>query len=50
MPALSFTRVIIGELKPSSLAVVLQEEKGQELCRELAHVYHYYIHGEHGNR
>ena len=49
-PGDSFTRVIIGELKPASLAVVLQEGKSQDLCRELSHVYHYYIHGEQGNR
>jgi hypothetical protein len=22
---------------------------GQQVCRDLAHLYHYYLHGEHGN-
>lgn len=46
----AFTRVVIGDLKPDVLAQLARDEGGQALCRELGHLYHYYLHGEGGNR
>jgi structural maintenance of chromosomes flexible hinge domain-containing protein 1 len=46
----SFTRVIIGDLKPDILQQLANDAGGAQICRELAHVYHYYLHGEAGNR
>ncbi len=45
-----FTRVIIGDLKPDILQQLADDAGGAQICRELAHVYHYYLHGEGGNR
>lgn len=45
-----FTRVIIGDLKPAILQQLANDVGGAQICRELAHVYHYYLHGEDGNR
>ena len=44
----SFTRVIVSGLKPD----VLQHFDGgaaENVCRQLAHLYHYYLHGPDGN-
>ena len=42
----SFTRVVISDLKPE-----IVERMGSEgLCPQLAHLYHYYLHGSEGNR
>lgn len=47
----SFTRVIIGDLKPEILRQMVGDgEQGPAICQELAHLYHYYLHGETGNR
>lgn len=46
----AFTRVIIGDLKPEILQQLTADFDGGQLCRELAHLYHYYLHGEKGNR
>ncbi|KAI8466921.1 MAG: hypothetical protein J3K34DRAFT_524164 [Monoraphidium minutum] len=44
----SFTRVVVGDLKPDVLAA-LAEDGGLSVLRDLAHLYHYYIHGPKGN-
>lgn len=46
----AFTRVIIGDLKADILQQLADDAGGAQICRELAHVYHYYLHGEAGNR
>ena len=46
----SFTRVVVGDLKPDILQQLADDTGGAHICRELAHVYHYYLHGEGGNR
>jgi hypothetical protein len=46
----AFTRVVIGDLKPDVLQQLAADEAGGHLCSELAHLYHYYLHGEGGNR
>ncbi|KAL4443930.1 hypothetical protein ABPG75_011667 [Micractinium tetrahymenae] len=46
----SFTRVVIGDLKPDVLRQIMDDEAGSHICQELAHLYHYYLHGEQGNR
>ena len=49
-PAASFTRVTIGQLKPAILKQMAEEVKKPHIARTLAHLYHYYLHGERGNR
>ena len=48
----SFTRVVISDLKPEILARLAgrgpAEDHGEGICRQLAHLYHYYIHGGKG--
>ena len=44
----SFTRVVIGDLKPEVLGAIA-EDGGLSVLRDLAHLYHYYIHGPKGN-
>lgn len=46
----SFTRVVIGQLKSDILRQISEDLRGQKLCRALAHLYHYYLHGEEGSR
>ena len=46
---LSFTRVVIADLKPEVLQQIADPAKYEQVCRDLAHLYHYYLHGEHGN-
>ena len=75
----SFTRVVIGDLKPDVLRQLMDDEEGTRIgqvsvggcnarplspppprrttsrslhvcAQELAHLYHYYLHGEQGNR
>jgi hypothetical protein len=46
--AASFTRVLIGNLRPEVLSQ-LQEEGASQLLKDLAHLYHYYLHGVKGN-
>uniref|UniRef100_A0A1D2ABE5 SMCHD1 ribosomal S5 domain-containing protein n=1 Tax=Auxenochlorella protothecoides TaxID=3075 RepID=A0A1D2ABE5_AUXPR len=48
--ASGFTRVLLGGLKPEVLHQMLEEGADSRICRELAHLYHFYIHGEGGNR
>ena len=48
--AASFTRVVIGQLKPDILRQVAEDARGQKLCRALAHLYHYYLHGQEGHQ
>lgn len=43
----SFTRVTISNLKPGILKQFTVEE-GANVCRQLAHMYHYYLHGAKG--
>ena len=45
----SFTRVIIADLKPEVLDQIADADRYEQVCRDLAHLYHYYLHGEHGN-
>lgn len=45
----SFTRVIIADLKPEVLSQIADATRYEQVCRDLAHLYHYYLHGHHGN-
>ncbi|EFJ52379.1 hypothetical protein VOLCADRAFT_86759 [Volvox carteri f. nagariensis] len=47
--ATSFTRVTIGDLRADVLSLVRDSESGAMVCRDLAHLYHYYLHGPSGN-
>lgn len=49
-PGSSFTRVVIADLKPEVLQQISDADRYATVCRDLAHLYHYYLHGEHGNR
>jgi hypothetical protein len=40
----TFTRVTISNLKQDILDQ-FQEEEGASICKQLAHMYHYYLHG-----
>ncbi len=46
----SFTRVTIGQLKPTILRQIADEAAMQQLRRDLSHLYHYYLHGPQGSR
>jgi hypothetical protein len=46
----SFTRVLIGDLKPDIMELIMGEEAGRRICQQLAHLYHFYLHGAAGNR
>ncbi len=46
----SFTRVLIYDLKPEVLAELCDEDDGASILRDLAHLYHYYLHGAKGNQ
>ena len=46
---ISFTRVIVADLKPEVLQQIAAVDKYEQVCRDLAHLYHYYLHGQHGN-
>eukprot|EP00775_Hariotina_reticulata_P002831 gene2831-3124_t len=45
----SFTRVMVHDLKPDVLEQLLDRDNGQSILRDLAHLYHYYLHGAQGN-
>ncbi|KAK9820414.1 hypothetical protein WJX72_010046 [[Myrmecia] bisecta] len=45
-----FTRVVVGQLKPDIMEQIADAEQAQQVCRDLAHIYHYYLHGQQGNR
>ncbi|KAG2443092.1 hypothetical protein HYH02_009506 [Chlamydomonas schloesseri] len=45
----SFTRVTITDLRPDVLALMADADSGAAVCRDLAHLYHYYLHGPAGN-
>ncbi|KAF8056436.1 SMCHD1 [Scenedesmus sp. PABB004] len=47
--AASFTRVLIYDLKPDVLAQLCDEDEGAGVLRDLAHLYHYYLHAAGGN-
>ena len=49
-PGSSFTRVVVADLKPEVLQQISDADRYATVCRDLAHLYHYYLHGEHGNR
>ena len=49
-PPGSFTRVTIGHIKPAILKQMAEEVKRPHTARTLAHLYHFYLHGERGNR
>ena len=48
-PSNSFTRVIISNLTEPVFAACNAQGGMEQLCRELAHVFHYYLHGPDGN-
>eukprot|EP00951_Prasinocladus_malaysianus_P031030 scaffold295170_cov44-Prasinocladus_malaysianus.AAC.1 len=43
-------RVVIGDLKEDICQLLMDDEQSLRMCNELAHVYHYYLHGAGGNR
>jgi hypothetical protein len=45
----SFTRVLVYDLKDEVLEQLSDEDRGATILRDLAHLYHYYLHGEKGN-
>lgn len=45
----SFTRVLVYDLKGEVLEQLTDADKGATILRDLAHLYHYYLHGEKGN-
>ena len=45
----SFTRVVVAELKPEVLQQITDIDRYEQVCRDLAHLYHYYLHGQYGN-
>jgi hypothetical protein len=45
----SFTRILIYDLKPDVLGQLCDEDEGATVLRDLAHLYHYYLHGAKGN-
>lgn len=45
----SFTRVVVADLRPEVLQQISDSEQYETVCRDLAHLYHYYLHGERGN-
>jgi hypothetical protein len=45
----SFTRVLVYDLKGEVLDQLCDEDRGASILRDLAHLYHYYLHGERGN-
>lgn len=45
----SFTRVVVADLKPEVLQQITDVDRYEQVCRDLAHLYHYYLHGQHGN-
>lgn len=47
----SFTRVVVGDLKEDVLALLVGSDGdgAGSICRDLAHLYHYYLHGAKGN-
>lgn len=45
----SFTRVLVYDLKDEVLEQLSDEDQGATILRDLAHLYHYYLHGENGN-
>eukprot|EP00892_Ulva_mutabilis_P012666 jgi/Ulvmu1/9772/UM056_0012.1 len=44
----TFTRVTVADIKPDILEQ-FQGEEAENVCRQLAHLYHYYLHGPLGN-
>ena len=44
----TFTRVVISDLKADILQQI-RGEASENVCRQLAHLYHYYLHGPDGN-
>jgi hypothetical protein len=47
--AASFTRVTVADLRADVLNLVRDSDSGAMVCRDLAHLYHYYLHGPSGN-
>lgn len=45
----SFNRVLVYDLKDEVLEQLSDEDRGATILRDLAHLYHYYLHGEKGN-
>jgi hypothetical protein len=45
----SFTRVLVYDLKDEVLEQLSDADRGATILRDLAHLYHYYLHGENGN-
>lgn len=46
----SFTRIMVGQVKQSVLRQIADDAGMQQVCRDLSHLYHYYLHGPKGNR
>lgn len=46
----SFTRVLIGQIKPNILCQIADQSAMKQLRRDLSHLYHYYLHGPQGSR
>ena len=46
----SFTRVLIGQVKPNILRQIADQWAMKQLRRDLGHLYHYYLHGPQGSR
>ena len=44
----TFTRVVVSDLKADILQQ-FKDDAAQNVCRQLAHLYHYYLHGPDGN-
>ena len=49
VPGHSFTRVVVADLKAEVLEQIADANRYEQVCRDLAHLYHYYLHGEYGN-
>lgn len=41
----SFTRVTITDLKEEVMEQIANKEAAESVCKDLAHLYHYYLHG-----
>ena len=44
-----FTRIVITGVKAEVLAQIRDRAAGEKVCRDLAHLYHFYLHGEQGS-
>ena len=42
--------MVVGNIKPEILQEMADDADGKTLCSQLAHIYHYYLHGQRGSR